>query len=718
MRWTVKRRTIIHSVLSIIFVLAVIPGFAANVSLSVDSGHNGPVNAVAFSSDESLLFSGGDDGSIKIWNTDREKLVDSFQSTHLKIRKIIVNPAKPVIAILESDGTSIFRISSWNWQNHKRLFSLELNETPLYLEYSPKGTYLLYTKTDWNSLTFLDSSSGRVQPLIRQGFGIVSYLTVSATENTLMTYSPSGSISYWDLKSASLRQSFDTLSNLKAMSISPNKRYMSASDGKRLTYIDLTNGRTVAAEDLDGIIFTETNPESGDILCYSVGTAGRPVLSLWEYTGGRLRRKMFGPSEELPGINDIVFGSKGIFAARESGILASISIYTGYVSSFGANLLMPIEDLAFYDKSMFLSTNEAIFTFSSDFFSGIKKSGSSAGYFMPVRKENPFHTRSGLKALSADEVLLWTHDGQPGKFMRYFPALGEKGEIYDRLNYPLTALNVTGENIIVLEKDGTSRIINRLTYETEFEYSSLAIQSVEYLNSTLILGRNNIGQFGSPLVRIDTTTGETVPINDPDIMVFKLFYDKTQQRLFSLGLELRDGTQYTLLKVHRGNSLDRSTTLISFVGEDLGASMAFDEETSSLYTSLGMDGIRRWTGSGLTLFDKTDHIPRKLFIHNSCLYAVNSDNSLSLWDKTSGRHLGDFYLFSDFSWAAIMADGHFLSSDTAVQHISVTGNRVSADDDIKSFRVYLPEEKSQIAEPDNSSSNLPANRVMDYYLPF
>ena len=39
-------------------------------AVSMLSGHNGSVNRVAISADESIVVSGGDDGTVRIWGTE------------------------------------------------------------------------------------------------------------------------------------------------------------------------------------------------------------------------------------------------------------------------------------------------------------------------------------------------------------------------------------------------------------------------------------------------------------------------------------------------------------------------------------------------------------------------------------------------------------------------------------------------------------------------
>ena len=75
-----------------------------------------------------------------------------------------------------------------------------LDELPLDISFSPKGSYLFFSRTDQHSLTLLDALSGAPLPVAEEGFGIVSAAFISESEQTLVCYLASGSILYWDIE--------------------------------------------------------------------------------------------------------------------------------------------------------------------------------------------------------------------------------------------------------------------------------------------------------------------------------------------------------------------------------------------------------------------------------------------------------------------------------------------------------------------------------------
>ena len=268
----------------IFFLITSMYGQATRVLLN--SGHNGPINALAFQQKYELLFSCGSDGTVRAWDTKTKSLVFLLQVSHLPVRMISLNPDKPQVAVVESDGLQIFRLSLWDWQQKRRLYTINLTEIPLFLRFSPQGNLLVYGKADWNGIVFLDAQEGTALPLLQEGTGIVSDVFISSTENSLLSYSPSGSIKYWDLRTRTKRAEFSTLSNLNSIGFSADGRYMTGLYEGRLVVIDLVTGRSIDQREIQNPILAKVNPVTGDILCLSSGR--NPVLTLWTLSQGRL----------------------------------------------------------------------------------------------------------------------------------------------------------------------------------------------------------------------------------------------------------------------------------------------------------------------------------------------------------------------------------------------------------------------------------------------
>ncbi|GAH40341.1 unnamed protein product, partial [marine sediment metagenome] len=152
----------------------------------------------------------------------------------------------------------------------------------------------------------------------------------------------------------------------------------------------------------------------------------------------------------------------------------------------------------------------------------------------------------------------------------------------------LIQVSLLDRRILSVEKNGLVRILNPESYETEFEYRSPGMKKVIPVNGqTLVGARSRISQFSGPLVRINTTTGETVPLPDSSLLAYDLVYDPFRDELYSLSVEQKDGQTITYIKRHHGRDYEKQQPVIRYPGEDLSASLAFDPYGKKLYTSLG-----------------------------------------------------------------------------------------------------------------------------------
>ena len=260
------------------------------------------------------------------------------------------------------------------------------------------------------------------------------------------------------------------------------------------------------------------------------------------------------------------------------------------------------------------------------------------------------------------DLLIWKKDGDSGSFLVFDPYSGYSSSEYNAFARPLLSLDYKDRTVISLEKDGTIRLINPVTQMVDFQYASIGIQSVILIpGKAIVAGKNVTNLYESPMLHINPYTGETVGIENDAFIIYALAHDSRKDILYSLSL-IKDGDQTkTELFTHRGENYDEPKKITTFNNADLGGDIIVDNRTSALFVSAGYTGIKKWDGKSLIDFQKTDHIPRKLFLDGNYIYALNSDGSVSVWFKGSGYHLLDFYIFKDHGWLGIAENGTYFS---------------------------------------------------------
>ncbi|MFP4618306.1 MAG: hypothetical protein ACLFMZ_05625, partial [Spirochaetaceae bacterium] len=202
------------------------------------------------------------------------------------------------------------------------------------------------------------------------------------------------------------------------------------------------------------------------------------------------------------------------------------------------------------------------------------------------------------------------------------------------------------------------KIISPEDGSRKFIYNSFGLRSVsEVQNGNLIASRNKTDFIDTPLLHINPNTGETVPIDESNILTFHLQYDDITRNLYTIGYEERSNGLRTVLKQHSGFNYDRVTTLLSYPGEDPEATLAVDPVSSKVFTSLGYGKVHMYAWNGFTYLEPINHISRKLYVHDGFLYSLNEDSSISVWNTDRGTLIMTIYVFKDYSWAVIPREG-------------------------------------------------------------
>ncbi|MFP4363817.1 MAG: WD40 repeat domain-containing protein [Spirochaetia bacterium] len=664
--------------------------FGQDIRIEVNTGHQGPVNSLSYLEDEDYIFSGGSDGTIRIWDRRSGNIVRRIQASDQTIVQMAINPRHNHVAILESDMLSSYTISVWDWEEEELLFTESLEESPLFFQYSSRGSFLYYCRAGWESLQFLHYRSGRSLDYMNRGFGIVSFATVASTERTIMTYSPSGTIYYWDIRTGAQRQRLRAAANLENIHLTSSNRFILASKENEIYLIDIVNGETKSVVSADGpILLISPENSRNRFAVLSTIESGLQSLSYYSYEGWEINEIEGEAVTPETRIEDMLFHSNTVYTANADGTIARSSRLSESFQVFSRNNLIDITDAAFIEDQMAAVTNDMVISFQSDFFSS--RTDSIPSYMTAEILQNPLLQDSEAMFIEDEGLFLWNTDDSPGRYVILRETEDSQPEIRSIFSFPIETIQPAGDrNILSLESNGTCRIIDPSTANELFRHTRIGIQSIVYINeSQLIAGKNRLNTFETSLMSININTRETVPIEDDSILVQQLLYDDKTETLYSVALSETSGEPVTLLRQHTGSQFQNTRTIFSLDEEAVNIPVLLDDSNANLYISLGFSGIRRWTGSRLIDFSSPDNIPESMFLHNRYLYVLNNDSSISVWNKFTGERVMDFYLFQDRNWVAIPAEGGFFSSDGGVEYLSLYRENSSVSNStIENYRIH------------------------------
>ncbi len=653
-------------ILAVSFFIAV--QISAAEGILINSGHSSAVDALALDYKNQKLFSGDENGTIKIWDLYKNRLRMNLQVSHLPVKEIAVNPVNTTIAVLTTDSLSTFKLSVWNWKTGKKIFSHRLTEMPLFLKYSPKGTYIVYGKPAWNSVIFLDAKKGYQKQMLTRGTGIVSTAFISSSEKTILLYTPSGTIQYWDLTTGKSKiQPIRTKGSLSSVSILQKGKYMSGYYDGYFYLINLVTGQVVNAIPLDHVQYAAVDTATGNIALI-VKENGKYTITITAVT----EHPSILPVQSVilaatPGQSGIVFNNGSVYFSTKDGSLYQTSVSTGMTTLFSHNILRAVSDIGIINGAMLIATPHSFVKVSSDLFTG-KTNKTSFTQFSVSSYPNSLEGQTGIVTAHDDSFFIYPRGTTPGVLERFTPY----GEVPFSSNFssPLISVRNTGSRFLSLEKDGRCSLIDEDTGKTLFSYTSYGIQSVtQVFGGNIVAGRTKTGLIKAPLLRINVQTEEVVPIDDTNILSFMVDYDPVSRTLYSLGFEQKGNVLKTVLKSHRGKSLEITRTLLTYPGEDAAASFIVDKNRSRVFTSLGFGGINMLSWNGFTSLESSTHIPRKLHLYKDILFSVNSDSSITLWDTARGTIILDMYILKNGGWAALRKDGKVFASPNALQEV-------------------------------------------------
>ena len=664
---------------------------ASDVHSVVNTGHRGAVLDLQYDEKRNLLFSAGEDGTVRIWTAADGVLYRSLRVTRLSAEMIAVDPASTRLAVVVSDGLRSFSLSVWDWEQEKQVLRVPLKETPLFLRFSGQGNFIVFGGSSWQSLKILDSRTGIPVQFHPEGFGIVAFAEVSRSEKTIMTYQVSGRISYWDVASGSLTLEVPTAPYLSHVRISRDRRFLVGSTGRDLVLIDTLNGAVRARAALGGDAILDISPD-GDTIAAAPTTGG----SVREWTvapdslaANPVTVKQLDDPDSPQAFQVLCYGSNALYLAGASGTISELSP-SGDLRTFSANALADITGMDARRGLLAVASRSWIRVFRSDVLDGAQ----SPSYVHSFLVENPWKSSVGLTFISSTSLLAWSKDeGQPR-----FAVLDLPEQVFARgsavpsqslrfrplslsFRSPLVDLTVSGTTLLGIENTGTVRMVDLATGATRFETRISALSAAVATSAAeLIGGKNTALASGGSLVRINTKTGETVTLSGRNVFTWDLVFDPGAPAtgapsLYSLGVDAAGATN---LLLHDGPGFERETLIASEPEETLDASLALDASTHVLYASLGRARIVSWDGATVGDIPTEYASLRRLLAGAGLLLSLDSDSVLMIANEAGGSRVAELYFFSDGEWAATVPGGGYLASPGGDAHVKVFVNGAAA----------------------------------------
>ncbi len=191
------------------------------------AGHKGYINTVVFNSASTLLVSGDDGGSIRIWNLPQGTLLREIKKTDDWVNKIEFSPDGRWMAAASANG------SAWLWETQslatdpaKGFYLLSGHEGPIeYLAFSPNSKWLATGSVD-RTIRLWNMDYQRSDSIVLRGFsGLLTRLEFAPDMRFLISNTNLFEAQLWHLNIADLRALACQVAN-RNMTTSEWQQYM------------------------------------------------------------------------------------------------------------------------------------------------------------------------------------------------------------------------------------------------------------------------------------------------------------------------------------------------------------------------------------------------------------------------------------------------------------------------------------------------------------
>ncbi|MFW5685768.1 MAG: WD40 repeat domain-containing protein [Spirochaetota bacterium] len=663
---TTSRRGI--ATLILVLVAALTVGAQSRVTVSL--GHSDEVSDLAGRDDEDVALSVADDGKLMVWDLEHRGLLRAWQVSVDPITRVAMHPRRTEAAIFVQTGLRTGLIVALNWETGEELFTVRVNARPTSLQYSPRGTYIVYAVSEFESLHFLDSETGRSRRFLDDGFGVVSFVQMARSEQNALTYVPSrGEFIYWQLRSGNELQTVQTQSRLEHVTlVDPDtQRFLAAASNEQLVIVDNLTGSVEATYPLTPIHDIAYDSETDRIVVLTERSGERSALA-FRYERGRLRRESYRPqnlAEDTVTLRAAGSASRGFLAGAQSGEISFYDEDTGRRTVLGDAPTGMVTDLGFTSGSLHLAVGDTLVTISSDLFEPGNRD-LAARYVRTSR--NTLSAFPSLRfVVDGDRLLLWGSD-EPGTLYELLPPERSPRVFYDdEQDVPITLVRTTAQGPVVVHRDGRIVQVDRASRVLRFRYNAVGAQDVGIGGDAgLIIAKTSSSQFDSSLIIVDQLTRETVALETEAFLVPRVAVDSESQTLYAVELHGRASEPEVRLTRFAGRNFSRTSTLRSRTGEYTTGDLLWDPETESLLSSMGNDAIRRYSGRREEVFPRTERLHRTLAVGGPFVAARNADGTVTLWDREGGEHVAEIYVVGT-DWIASAPNGRYLTSSTAAE---------------------------------------------------
>ena len=631
---------------SLLLISAAFAGTSYAQSHISTQSHQASVTAIDSMQDElgeTSVITGALDGFLVKWTEDG--MGEHYQITDLPIKMVARSPNGNDVAVYETDGANINRVSIWDWKKLNRKYSFRFTDSLTAMKFSAKGSYLICGTASVSGTVFINAKTGQVvSRKLRTATGLTNLIFTSKTENSAVFYSPTtGSLTYYNLKNGSQKGKFQTEYNLTQTTLFNNGLFMAGIKNKQLFIIYAMNGQTIASYNVGDTVLL--NSEAYPDLFYL--TVDNRVISLFKIQNDRNKNviapvlvKTFSRLKMNETLQCATLCEGTIYAGTSSGDVYKFDMsevqLAETLSPLTDNMYDHIYDVANAGNDFYFLTPNALFR--SSFDNGV----------VDKKGENPGHTNM---IPYGDNVILWSKDSKKNVELLDI-ASGSRTVLFTPTN-TIQTLRLSGSFLIDIEGNST---VNRYDLEAkkrEELYQGSGLQDAILLSQNdLYVAKSAATNPQVPLLYVNCETKETVPLGLKGAVAYGLTFDATTDSDTIYGIVVGENQSHKIqTSLFSWDTQSKSShTYLPLSDDDNNAFTYLSDKT--IYTNMGKNQVRSYSLSNRREFTykRSASMPLKVCKNADRLVVLNRDGSISWYNPTLSGVLADWYLTTDGQW--------------------------------------------------------------------